>query len=275
MRIEIKWNSFFEAVRANKISEVEKFLKRNSLYKNDGSEYKDQFGWSPLSLSLELKYKEISLLLVENGADVESTDNAGISVLSRAAWRFPEFVPVLIKSGANPNNHKSSVWSPLMHAFRYNPDCSRVIAEAGADLYFKDDYGNSAVSLICEKSDFESLKFLFSFGFKLKKQYEPNEYSPFWYVIFGHEGKNEKQALFSFLECMKHIPEKDFKGYLEKDKKMNELIRDRFVPGLSEKRRFIRDEAVRIFTRESIIKNELKTTNTEDCDERLSDCFSR
>ena len=67
MRIEIKWNSFFEAVRANKISEVEKFLKRNSLYKNDGSEYKDQFGWSPLSLSLELKYKEISLLLVENG----------------------------------------------------------------------------------------------------------------------------------------------------------------------------------------------------------------
>jgi len=78
----------------------------------DEKQTKGAFGRSPLHLSVFLKQKEITEYLINSGANINSTDANGNTVISTAVMRYREqdgfFIELLINRGADvhlENNH--------------------------------------------------------------------------------------------------------------------------------------------------------------------------
>ena len=90
-----------------------------------------RFGRSPLHLSVFLKQKEISEFLINSGADINSTDANGKTILSTAVTWYREqdgfFIELLINRGA--------------------------------DVHLENNYGVSAISLARSVSNYDVAKY--------------------------------------------------------------------------------------------------------------------
>lgn len=109
--------------------------------------------------------------MLENGADVNSCNEDGATLLMQAAGAGQlEIVKHLIKSGANVNAVDSRGWSALMKAlFNYElnrgfPDVVSALIEAGADIEHQISYGTRPLMLAAGYGEAAVVEVLISAG---------------------------------------------------------------------------------------------------------------
>ena len=103
---------------------------------------------TPLMIAAECDNKEISRLLVENGADVDGKDDLGQTAIFRT--RRLAIVEILVDGGANVNVQDKYGRTPLMiHAVNGNNDIVSYLITHGADVDRKDNAGQTALHLTC------------------------------------------------------------------------------------------------------------------------------
>jgi len=92
--------------------------------------------------------EEIIDLLIESGADVNHTDNEGVSVFDVAVtYNNLSLIERLIKSGFDVNHPtRQSGFTPLMGAVCYGrTEVIKKLLELGVDVHARDAYGLNAI----------------------------------------------------------------------------------------------------------------------------------
>lgn len=114
---------------------------------------------SPLHISLQKNNKEIMMLLIENGADLEIKDEYWNSVLKSAAECCNcEMVELLINNGANIDSQDNDNWTALMMAAaNEDHEVIRLLMRFGADRYIVSSDNQLAVDLAFEQKDIISM----------------------------------------------------------------------------------------------------------------------
>lgn len=104
---------------------------------------------TPLMLACINKNTEIAKLLVEKGADVNSSDIDKITPLSYAALHGkPELVSLLIEKGANVNNIDLHGNTPLYYAAAKGKlVVTNLLIEKGADVNIENKYGYTPLDI--------------------------------------------------------------------------------------------------------------------------------
>jgi ankyrin repeat protein len=92
----------------------------------------------------------LAKLLIENGADLEVEDDTGSTTLYYACLRGVEVVHILIDAKADVNAQNIYGRTPLMNSVE-NLDVAKLLIENGADLAKKDEDGNTALHMACDK----------------------------------------------------------------------------------------------------------------------------
>ncbi len=98
---------------------------------------------------------ETAETLLAHGADVNARDERGDSVLMHAVtqnYQPAAVVRVLLQHGADPNFY-SSYWKCTPIAKANDPDTVDALAEGGADLHARDEYGFSPLAAITTTRD--------------------------------------------------------------------------------------------------------------------------
>ena len=108
----------------------------------------DESGWTALSRASGRGDAEIVTLLLKKGADVNP--NTGSVPLSQASYnRHPEIVKILLTAGADVNaydDHSQS--TALMWASYYgNPEIVEMLLDEGADVNMKDHHSKTALDI--------------------------------------------------------------------------------------------------------------------------------
>jgi uncharacterized protein len=92
---------------------------------------------------------ELVKLLIENGVDVNQTDENDYSALHKMKiYKFPDIAKLLINNGANVNNVSTFGKSILIDAV-IGLGCSselELLIERGADVHFVDKKGKTALA---------------------------------------------------------------------------------------------------------------------------------
>ena len=88
------------------------------------------FEWTPLQWAVFNGHKEVAVLLIGKGADVNTMDGRGHTPLHRAAQKSrKEIVELLISNGANVNAQDEDGGTPLFYAS--NPEIVDLIRKHG------------------------------------------------------------------------------------------------------------------------------------------------
>lgn len=118
-------------------------------------------GWNPRTnrVCVDLAYS-----LIENGADINSLDKRGESMLHKACFDgFNEVISFCIEKGANLNALSSAGLSPLMAVIQDNkPTSARMLIGAGADIDIQDKNGKTALMYAVEGSLYTIVNLLLS-----------------------------------------------------------------------------------------------------------------
>jgi ankyrin repeat protein len=105
-------------------------------------------GWRPLHEAMHYNQKDIVRILLENGADI----NQEFPPVGLAAWYLPEFVEMLLDSGANVNaiSSKSGFgFTPLQWAlYGRNRDVFDLLLSRGADVNLGSSTGETCLHLL-------------------------------------------------------------------------------------------------------------------------------
>lgn len=104
-------NILFHAILSNNLEFVSAFVD-----KGVDINCHDKLGWTPLHYAVQIYSLEISKFLIEKGANVDSVDNHGNSVLWRAVFESKgrgEIINLLLNNGATKNLKNNYDVSPL------------------------------------------------------------------------------------------------------------------------------------------------------------------
>lgn len=168
----------------------------NVMFKYEGEELFRQ--WTPLLWAVYKENKDIVKLLLENGADIESTDlkngntplflsannleitklliDKGANVNAKNKEGFSplafaveanniEVVKLLLKKGSDVNDTNSWDETPLMMASGIGAkDIAKILIDKGADVNMKSDIGVTALLLATNGKHFEIVKLLLKNG---------------------------------------------------------------------------------------------------------------
>ena len=121
-------------------------------------EEKDMFGYTPLHHICIHKGKwakldDVAKFLVQNGANVRTTDNKGVSLLWSACLQTSvEIVRLLLKHGAAADINSKREGQTLLHryALRNRPNLLEVLLVYGASPISKDMRGRTPLDLACK-----------------------------------------------------------------------------------------------------------------------------
>ena len=104
-------------------------------------------GSTPLIKAAARGFTDTVRILVEKGAEVDATDNAGRTALMEAAFEgYTETVRFLLQKGANINVHDNEGWTPLFWAaFSRRTETVRLLLEKRADVNAKNKYQDTAL----------------------------------------------------------------------------------------------------------------------------------
>lgn len=142
-KVAVSSADFFKAVKDNEPAKVKEFLEKD---KNLVKAIDSSSGINETALGISTfgGYKEITEMLIKNGADVNFQDVYGIAPMHGAArTNHPEIVQILIDNKANVNLPTTGgKETPLHYAAKYNnPDVVKLLLEKGADKTAKDASG--------------------------------------------------------------------------------------------------------------------------------------
>ncbi|KFM79602.1 Ankyrin repeat and FYVE domain-containing protein 1, partial [Stegodyphus mimosarum] len=113
---------------------------------------KNSKGQTPLSLALELNLFKVALKLLSGGANIDTTDDAGLTLLHQAIMNQNQDAALfLLENGADFSARTRENESPLQLAVqRHLPAVVDALCRAGADVNVCDAEGNSVLWLALE-----------------------------------------------------------------------------------------------------------------------------
>jgi len=103
----------------------------------------DEAGWTPLHRAAQKGHKEITELLIANGADVNAKEEDGWTPLHYAALNgHKEIAELLIAKGADVNAKEEDGWTPLHYAaYGGHKETAELLIAKGADVNAKTNNG--------------------------------------------------------------------------------------------------------------------------------------
>ena len=138
---------------------VQSLIKRGA----DVNYYSDDDGCTPLMIALENNAKsEVIRALINAGADVDISDNAGNTVLMYACMgqtsTEPEIVRMILEDGVNVNAQNEAGQSAIMfiagNIWNDNAhEIARILVEYGAYIDETDNEGNGVLYYVNEDDD--------------------------------------------------------------------------------------------------------------------------
>mgnify|MGYP000306317163 CR=1 FL=1 len=138
-----KINHFLEACEDNRISEVLSFIDESP----DIVFQKNDKGWTGLIVSCFHNHYELAKILVENGAEINATNNKGTSVLMYAK-------------------------TPVMKDNRCGYDLLSFLLDSGADINHEDNFNKTILDYCMENNAFELSNWLINKGAKNSKLFK-------------------------------------------------------------------------------------------------------
>lgn len=126
--------------------------------------YTDENGFNPLNIAIESGDMELTKFLITNGANVNSLMQDGVSLIGYAiAQNNMDLLQILIENGANVNYTVGDSWAdtPLMTASRLGLDnVVRILLTRNADINAVDMNGNTALHTAALNSQLSVVKLL-------------------------------------------------------------------------------------------------------------------
>jgi len=129
-------------------------------YGSDINKKINEIGWTPLMESVfscriitrhtqVLVNTDIVKLLVQSGADLNATNECGMTALMLACvQRTHSIVSILIRAGANLDIADTNKYTALMHAtFETNEAVVKDLLDSGADIHATDNNGKTALDI--------------------------------------------------------------------------------------------------------------------------------
>ncbi len=111
-------------------------------------------------------YADITLLLIDKGANLEILDEIGNTALFYAVEKgFVGIVKLLIDKGANYEHENSSKIKPIIYAAK-NGDCEilKILIEKGADVNAETSYRDTALTWAAYNGHYDAVKLLAASG---------------------------------------------------------------------------------------------------------------
>ena len=155
--------SLNEAVRLNDIVLVKALIDGGA---DVNAEDEDKLGETPLHDAVIRGYGEISILLIEQGADVNARDVRGLSPVHAAAWRGNlDMVALLITIGADINARDQDGVTPLHAAARAGrAETVALLIEKGAEVNAKNKINLTPLHAAALSGDRETVALLVEKG---------------------------------------------------------------------------------------------------------------
>lgn len=138
---------FHDAVEFGDVSAVRKMLSQDPALASSGG----RFGFQPMQLQNLYFEEEILDLLLANGADINSGNDDGVTLLHIIA--DADAVPTLIAKGADLEARDIRGWTPLIMQVtsqENGPDVVMALLKAGADRQARAQNGQSALDLVMD-----------------------------------------------------------------------------------------------------------------------------
>ncbi|WP_173425793.1 ankyrin repeat domain-containing protein [Brachyspira hyodysenteriae] len=149
---------------------------------------------------------EASKLLIENGADVNATNNSGVAPATILAGSVPEVVKLLKDNGADLDTKFADDDPPIAIAASVgNLEIVKALVENGADVnYYPNDMNYTAIYHAIDQGCYEVAEYLFKNGVDLNIELKPSN-------VYGGVIK-ERYNLLEYAEAMQ-------------DKKMIDIVK--------------------------------------------------
>ena len=138
----------------------------------------DENGDTPLlwAVTGENPY-EASKLLIENGADVNATNNSGVAPATILAGSVPKVVKLLKDNGADLDTKFADDAPPIAIAASVgNLEIVKALVENGADVnYYPNDMNYTAIYHAIDQGSYEVAEYLFKNGVDLNIELKPSD----------------------------------------------------------------------------------------------------
>lgn len=165
----VSTDKFLKAIDAGDINTVKQMLQDHAELVNARREGHKIGNGSALDQAIRVKNKEIAVLLLSKGADVNDVEYDTKAMLEKlnalhaaASWDFAEIIPVLISYGANPNQLTSNSGPPLAYAKK--GDVVRELIKGGAQVNLKDKSQRTPLYYVCQRGSAEAVQALIDAG---------------------------------------------------------------------------------------------------------------
>jgi ankyrin repeat protein len=128
-------------------------------------------GWTPLMMAVITDRLDLVKFLVENGADIETTNEVNLTALTIASEKgHLDIVKYLVKNGADLNKEGKYGYSALMFATEGHLEIIKYLVKNGADINKEDKNGYSALIFASAEGRLEIVKYLVENGADLNKE---------------------------------------------------------------------------------------------------------
>jgi len=146
-------------------------------------------------------------MLIDKGADVNTKDNAGCSILILASNDEPAIAELLLAKGANPNaTFYREITSLMVSAIKCWPRLSASLISKGVIIDAKDERGYTALNFACKQGCLEIAKLLLDNG--ANPDNDADEYNPLTYAASA----GNKDILDLILERKANVNRRDSSG---------------------------------------------------------------
>jgi ankyrin repeat protein len=144
-------NQLVKAIKENNLKKVKELISTvniNRTFKNNRD--KEQ---TPLQYAVESGFTEIVKLLIENGADLNKSNNDGCTPLHLAAtYGHLEVIKLLIENGADIHKSDNGGCTPLHIAATYGHlEVIKLLVYSGANVNYTNNRGKTALELASDQ----------------------------------------------------------------------------------------------------------------------------
>jgi ankyrin repeat protein len=161
VRAEDQDQVLFKAVQMRDISEIRLLLKNGA-----DPNSKDEIGQTVLMNACMKGYYDVAELLFKNGANVNAKDDVGGTALMYAGMGgYEDVVGLLLDNGVKVNVRDVMKNTALIRvAARGHEDVAKLLLEKGADVNTKGAYGMTPLMWVASQGDIVFVQLLLSYG---------------------------------------------------------------------------------------------------------------